>query len=81
MKIHLEQLQHQEAAIKAIMEAFPSVKTMQSTSSQTDMYANPMLENSNIENRFIDCKMETGTGKTYVYTRLMYELPKYMTKI
>jgi len=74
MKIHLEQLQHQEAALRAIMEAFPAVETYHSIAQQTDIYANPILQHATDESRFIDCKMETGTGKTYVYTRLMYEL-------
>ncbi|MCA9313598.1 type III restriction-modification system endonuclease, partial [Candidatus Saccharibacteria bacterium] len=34
------------------------------------VYANPVLKRI----RGIDVKMETGTGKTYVYTRLMHEL-------
>jgi type III restriction enzyme len=76
MKIHLEQLQHQEAALKAIMEAFPPVGATLAVARQTEMYANPVMENAGDESLFIDCKMETGTGKTYVYTRLMYELYK-----
>ncbi|MDR0941152.1 MAG: type III restriction-modification system endonuclease [Bacteroidales bacterium] len=75
MKIHLEQLEHQENAINAVLEAFPAVETVHAPSLQhTDIYANPVLQNAGMENQFIDCKMETGTGKTYVYTRLMYEL-------
>jgi len=76
MKIHLEQLQHQEFALDAIIGAFPNVGARLIVPLQTDMYANPILQNAGNENGFIDCKMETGTGKTYVYTRLMYELHK-----
>jgi len=57
--------------LKAIMEAFPAVETLHETSLQTEIYTNPILKDAGNENRFIDCKMETGTGKTYVYTRLM----------
>ena len=35
-------------------------------------FANPILVNT----KNIDVKMETGTGKTYVYTRLMHELKR-----
>ena len=36
--------------------------------------ANPLLHGAGEERNFIDIKMETGTGKTYVYTRAMLEL-------
>lgn len=37
----------------------------------------PVESRTSIENEFgVDVKMETGTGKTYCYTRLMYELNK-----
>ena len=37
----------------------------------------PVDSRTSIENEFgVDIKMETGTGKTYCYTRLMYELNK-----
>jgi type III restriction enzyme len=97
MKIHLEQLQHQDAALKAIIEAFPELGVAEQVSHDRDgringffdsaqdrlphnngltneIYANPTLKNAGEESLFIDCKMETGTGKTYVYTRLIYEL-------
>ena len=69
MKIHLEQLKHQEEALEAIIKGFAAVERADS-----DIYANPLLQYAGNEAHFIDCKMETGTGKTYVYTRLMYEL-------
>lgn len=31
--------------------------------------------------RLLDIKMETGTGKTYVYTRTMFELPSVADSI
>ena len=103
MKIHLEQLQHQDDALKAIMKAFQDLGVAGFYSRHSDesqnplqqwgiagqarndgvvsndglaneIYANPLLRDAGDESRFIDCKMETGTGKTYVYTRLMYEL-------
>ena len=71
MRIHLEQLPHQEIAIAKVMEA---LKDCQDTNGKNPdaryAYANPMLNRM----RGIDVKMETGTGKTYVYTRLMHEL-------
>ncbi|MDR2763382.1 MAG: type III restriction-modification system endonuclease, partial [Planctomycetaceae bacterium] len=78
MKIHLEQLKHQDDAITAILDAFPpTISTSTDSSFHQDIsyiYSNPQLHNAGNEKYFIDCKMETGTGKTYVYTRLMYEL-------
>ena len=70
MKIQLQELQHQKEALQAILENFPRIDTAK----EQEANANPILENAGNEKFFIDCKMETGTGKTYVYTRLMYEL-------
>jgi type III restriction enzyme len=72
MNIQLEQLWHQQQALDAIMQAFPQ----RMACSAAPSYANPILMGAGKEEQFIDCKMETGTGKTYVYTRLMYELHK-----
>ncbi|MCR4820217.1 MAG: type III restriction-modification system endonuclease [Elusimicrobiales bacterium] len=71
MQIHLTELEHQKKAIEAILHNFPNLSADQSGS---PAYANPILEHSGDEKKFIDIKMETGTGKTYVYTRAMYEL-------
>ena len=70
MKINLEELQHQRDALDAILTAMPPL----ADAPQRDHYANPELQGAGIEKKFIDIKMETGTGKTYVYTRSMYEL-------
>ena len=67
MKKHLEQLPHQEDAIKAIMDAMQGCRDIDNN---TDVYANP---NISVKSG-IDVKMETGTGKTYVYTRMMFEM-------
>lgn len=78
MKIHLEELQHQRDALDAILAAFPRLDQTTQTDSiglaRTSEYANPLLAGAYQENHFIDVKMETGTGKTYTYTRMMYEL-------
>ena len=75
MKINLLELEHQKEAITAIKENIPEVKV------DDNVYANPLLnidfDNEQLvydDKKFIDIKMETGTGKTYVYTRTMYEL-------
>src|SRR5699024_3338083 len=39
-------------------------------------FANNLIINRYSEEANIDIKMETGTGKTYVYTKMMYELHK-----
>ena len=73
MKIVLEELQHQNEALKRINESFPAIDRSREDSLN---FANPLIEHAYEEDHFIDIKMETGTGKTYVYTRMMYELHK-----
>ena len=75
MKINLIELEHQKEAIQAILDNMPEVVSCD------NVYTNPILNVAfdNVqqvydEKKFIDIKMETGTGKTYVYTRAMYEL-------
>ncbi|EGQ3137686.1 type III restriction-modification system endonuclease [Staphylococcus pseudintermedius] len=75
MKIRLVELKHQKAALNAIIDKFPGIDL--SESNYQDI--NSTFENPSIHGRFknnnnIDIKMETGTGKTYVGTRMMYEL-------
>ena len=70
MKIYLEELAHQRSALDALIHAMPSADR----SRPSDSFANPVLHHEGDEKFFIDIKMETGTGKTYVYTRAMYEL-------
>ena len=73
MKIVLEELQHQSEALRRINESFPAINHLKQDSLN---FANPLIEHAYEEDHFIDIKMETGTGKTYVYTRMMYELHK-----
>ena len=70
MNIHLEELAHQRNALDAVLNYFPARDEMQTS----PVFANPVLQNAGDESAFIDIKMETGTGKTYVYTRVLYEL-------
>lgn len=80
MRIHLEQLPHQEEAVEKILEEFDNLIIEESNV----VYENPKILPNPSANRTatafnppnIDVKMETGTGKTYVYTRLMHELYK-----
>lgn len=65
MEFFLEQLPHQEKAFECILNEFSAKDTIQRKAA-----ANPDVQVKD----FIDVKMETGTGKTYVYTRIMYEL-------
>ena len=76
MKLFLEELPHQEEALKAIMDAFPKIDDCSTDPDINYVYANPLLYGRYDEKKFLDVKMETGTGKTYVYTRLLYELHK-----
>lgn len=74
MKIKLETLQHQTDALTAIDKSLPGMDTMSNDPNANYIYANPLIKNRYNDKANIDIKMETGTGKTYVYTRMMYEL-------
>lgn len=78
LKINLEELNHQREAVEAIVNNFPEIdlfsKYDKNGLPSEYLHANPLIKNAFDENHFIDIKMETGTGKTYTYTRMMYEL-------
>lgn len=74
MKIKLETLKHQTDALAAIDQAFPGMDQTGTDPDANYIYANPLVNYRYQDKANIDIKMETGTGKTYVYTRLMYEL-------
>ena len=74
MKIKLETLQHQTDALTAIDKAFPGIDTTTNDPNANYIYANPLIRYRYNDKANIDIKMETGTGKTYVYTRMMYDL-------
>ena len=76
MKIQLERLPHQIEAIDAINEKFAGVDVNSTSPDAGYIYANPILKYAGNEKSFIDIKMETGTGKTFVYTQMMYEMHK-----
>ncbi|PNY97162.1 type III restriction-modification system endonuclease [Mammaliicoccus sciuri] len=71
MKIILEELTHQEKALEKINENFLGVDLASSSE-----FSNPLIKSRYQKNTNIDVKMETGTGKTYVYSRMMYEWHK-----
>lgn len=74
MKILLEELPHQLAALKAIDQAFYGLDETIDDPNSNYVYANPLIKGAGTEGANIDIKMETGTGKTYVGVRTMYEL-------
>ncbi|MEQ7804773.1 type III restriction-modification system endonuclease [Priestia aryabhattai] len=74
MKILLEELPHQEKSLSAIIESFTGIDHTTKDEGVNAVYANPLIQGRYEEQTNIDVKMETGTGKTYVYTRLMYEM-------
>ncbi|CCI85531.1 type III site-specific deoxyribonuclease [Lactobacillus pasteurii DSM 23907 = CRBIP 24.76] len=76
MQIKLETLEHQTEALAAIDKAFKGVDTRTDDADADYVYANPLIYQRYKDEANVDIKMETGTGKTYVYTRLMYELHK-----
>jgi type III restriction enzyme len=65
----LDKLQYQLDAIEKVIKA---INAGHLTHGNDNFYANPVLRKI----RNIDVKMETGTGKTYVYTRLIHELKR-----
>ena len=74
MKILLEELPHQLEALHALDEAFYGLDDRTADPDKDYVYANPIIKGRGNENTNIDIKMETGTGKTYVGVRAMYEL-------
>jgi len=64
----LDKLQYQLDAIDNVILAI----NPENVTTSENPCANPVLHNT----QNIDVKMETGTGKTYVYTRLMHELKR-----
>ena len=64
--MHLDKLQYQLDAIDNAVKAI----NPDNISVNKNTYANPIIRNT----QNIDVKMETGTGKTYVYTRLIHSL-------
>lgn len=76
MKIQLEELSHQVNAINAINDSFYGVNKNSNDPNANYIYANPILNYAGNEKSYIDIKMETGTGKTFVYTQMMYEMHK-----
>jgi type III restriction enzyme len=76
MKIQLERLPHQIEAINTINKAFYGVDVNTTSPDADYIYANPILNYAGNEKSYIDIKMETGTGKTFVYTQMMYEMHK-----
>lgn len=74
MKILLEELPHQLDALKALDEAFLGIDENTTDKDANYTYANPIIKGRGQEKTNIDIKMETGTGKTYVGVRAMYEL-------
>lgn len=76
MEIFLEELPHQMNAIKAINESFYGIRQDLTFNENTTPYANPIINYSGQNKANIDIKMETGTGKTYVGLRTIYQLFK-----
>ena len=74
MKILLEELPHQLKALEALDDAFYGLDNNTKDPDKNYVYANPIIKGRGQENTNIDIKMETGTGKTYVGVRAMYEL-------
>ena len=75
MKIFLEELIHQQQAVKNNRYFHRNRKVFNFKNCDNE-FANNLIINRYSEEANIDIKMETGTGKTYVYTKMMYELHK-----
>lgn len=86
MKLSLEVLEHQNEAFDAFISAISGLYS-RPVKSGIDLYKNPEIygfENTDLkplegtETYVIDIKMETGTGKTLVYNKLMYGLRRQL---
>ena len=62
-------LPHQNEAINAVMDALVGCKIKTSLNAEK----NPLIES---KNNVFDICMQTGTGKTYTFTKMMFELNK-----
>ncbi|MGW7798491.1 type III restriction-modification system endonuclease [Staphylococcus xylosus] len=76
MKLLLEQLSHQQNALESILSSFNGLEKIQNKGHKNSEFSNPLIKNRHLNKNNIDVKMETGTGKTYVYSRMLYELHK-----
>ena len=92
MAIYLETLEHQQKAIDAIVGVMEGCCDFDEKSDSSYANPTIKLRAENVRkfvekstkpssfnldsNNIIDIKMETGTGKTFVYTKTMYELYK-----
>lgn len=76
MKIKLVELDHQMEALETIMSDFKGIAEHKSCSKINYEFSNPEIKNAYSNNANLDIKMETGTGKTYVYSRMIYEMHK-----
>ena len=62
-------LPHQNEAINAVMDALVGCEIKTSLNAEQ----NPLIES---KNKVFDICMQTGTGKTYTFTKMMFELNK-----
>lgn len=92
MAIYLETLEHQQNAIDTIVGAMEGCRDFDKKSESSYANPTIKLRAENVRkfvekstkpssfnlssNNIIDIKMETGTGRTFVYTKTMYELYK-----
>ncbi|MDO4432444.1 MAG: type III restriction-modification system endonuclease [Aerococcaceae bacterium] len=76
MKLLLEELDHQKVALEALIASFRGLDETSTDPDRDYVFANPLIKHRGLDTANIDIKMETGTGKTYVYTRAIYELHK-----
>ena len=62
-------LPHQNEAINAVMDALVGREIKNGINAEQ----NPLIES---KNKVFDICMQTGTGKTYTFTKMMFELNK-----
>lgn len=70
--VYENNLTHQINAVNSVLKVFLNADIKFDTQKAKNPFINANLQNSNV----IDIAMETGTGKTYTYTKLMFELNK-----
>lgn len=77
--ILFDRQEHQEACIERMMDALEERRDDHSLAARPDFDFDPNFPRKPDENR-LDVLMETGTGKTYVYLKAIFEIHKRFGK-
>ncbi len=71
-------LPHQVKAVESVLKVFDGVSARELEDKTIANISNPIIPNYKKKSNIFDISMETGTGKTYTYTKMMFELNKQL---